>query len=156
MAGEDRKIVSETVSENSGIEKSDGIFSSPILPGQAVFSDVQQSSLQSQTDDNQGVSSSDILAPRQNLSESLDTLKEFSDTPPQQEVVPEEITAQTKLTVEEDPHAEEDTKKELYSYEVDPNDHSSVRFLKDLYDNSNECMTSATGSFPVNEETRKL
>ncbi len=159
MVGEDQKIISETVSENNGIEKSDGVFSSPILPGQAVSSDIQQSSQQPQTGDNQVFSSSDILAPRQNLSESLDTLKEFSDTPPQQpqqEVVPEEITAQTKLTVEEDPHAEEDNKKELYSYEVDPNDHSSVRFLKDLYDNSNECMTSETGSFPVNEETRKL
>ena len=52
----------------------------------------------------------DILASKQSLSESLNTLKEFETAPvseqqPAEAVVPEEITPDTKLTVEEDPNA---------------------------------------------------
>ena len=146
---------------NEQSNTSDSVLSPPVIPGQTVpagniDNDISTEKAQESPSD---FSVSDILAPRQNLSESLGTLKEFSENPPQQEpqnIAPEEITAQTKLTIEENPQPEQTSSpSELYSY-IDPNDHSSGRFLKDLYDNSNECMTSSTGSFPVNEETRKL
>lgn len=148
----------------SGMENSTKAPADALTPPVIPTSPEQQMSpdaIQNQPQDaGQNFSQGDILAPRQNLSESLNTLKEFENVPqaqPQtQTVQPEEITADTKLTVEENPQAEQNTAPQLYSYDADPNDHSSPRFLKDLYDNGNECMTSASGSFPVNEETRKL
>ena len=50
----------------------------------------------------------DILAPQKKLEETLGTLKEYQEVVPpkpvEPEVKPEEITAETKLTVEEDPN----------------------------------------------------
>ena len=107
---------------------------------------------------------SQILAPQKSLEETLTTLKEFQETPPQepaqQQVQPEVVTAETKLTVEEDPNFKGDspnTQSSSYAApEYDNRDYGSQQFLKDLFSNGNECVTSSTGSFPVNDETRTM
>ena len=159
MDEQNQQFNGENISDTNGtVDINTDVLAPPVIPPQAE-QDVPSDLNAGQVPVDQSFSTSDILEPRPNLSESLNTLQEFADVPSQQAdtpaVQPEEITAETKLTVEENPQAEQNTATQLYSYD-DPNDHSSVRFLKDLYDNGNECMTSATGSFPVNEETRKL
>ena len=111
---------------------------------------------------------SQILAPQKPLEETLHTLKEYQEVPqqevPQNAVQPEEITAETKLTVEEDPDFKGDQPTtqappggSVYSApEYDNKDYGSQQFLKDLFSNGNECVTSATGSFAVNDETRTM
>lgn len=132
----------------------------PILPSEEKAELAQErGAVPTPTPEADTAQASDILAPQKKLSETLDTLKEYENTPPPVEqkpaVVPEEITPETKLTVEEDPSAFTQPQTTTES-QMDPNDHSSIHFLKDLYDNGNECMTSLTGAFPVNDETRKL
>ena len=119
---------------------------------------------------NNMMGASDILAPQKALEETLDTLKEYQETPAPQEPVPaqvqpEEITAETKLTVEEDPNFKGDTPPapqappggSIYAApDYDNKDYGSQQFLKDLFSNGNECVTSSTGSFSVNDETRAM
>ena len=121
-------------------------------------------------DPNNVMGASDILAPQKALEETLDTLKEYQETPVPQEpapaqVQPEEITAETKLTVEEDPNFKGDTPPapqtppggSIYAApDYDNKDYGSQQFLKDLFSNGNECVTSSTGSFSVNDETRAM
>ena len=111
---------------------------------------------------------SQILAPQKPLGETLNTLKEYQDVPQQEasqpSVQPEEITAETKLTVEEDPNFKGDTPtvqappggSPYAAPEYDNKDYGSQQFLKDLFSNGNECVTSSTGSFAVNDETRAM
>ena len=111
---------------------------------------------------------SQILAPQKKLEETLNTLKEYQDTPQpepaQPQVKPEEITAETKLTVEEDPNFKGDAPAtqappggSVYATpEYDNKDYGSQQFLKDLFSNGNECVTGATGSFSVNDDTREM
>ncbi|MGN0919314.1 MAG: GspE/PulE family protein [Alphaproteobacteria bacterium] len=121
------------------------------------------------SDQPQGMmNASQILAPQKPLQESLNTLKEYQEAPQQQvpeaPVQPEEITAETKLTVEEDPNFKGDTTavsappgSSVYAApEYDNKDYGSQQFLKDLFSNGNECVTSSTGSFAVNDETRAM
>ena len=113
------------------------------------------------------MNASQILAPQSKLEDSLSTLKEYKDEPPAQEektVQPEQITAETKLTVEEDPNFKGDevpneSTENTSTYatpDYDNKDYGSQQFLKDLFSNGNECVTGETGSFPVNEETRAM
>ena len=119
------------------------------------------------TDENAAMqfSESDILARPVPLSESLTSLQDYpteaqKEAPKEQEVEPENITADTPLTVEEADKPVQES--ELASNESedlsseDSKDYSSVQFLKDLYSNGNECITMANSSFPVNEETRTM
>ena len=111
---------------------------------------------------------SQILAPQKPLEETLNTLKEYQNTSPpeapQAPVQPEEITAETKLTVEEDPNFKGDQPptqappggSPYGAPEYDNKDYGSQQFLKDLFSNGNECVTSSTGSFAVNDETRAM
>jgi len=114
-------------------------------------------------------SESDILARPVPLSESLTSLQDYptdaQKKAPQEPVVePENITADTPLTVEEannpvqesELSATEETTNEANLSAEDSTDYSSVQFLKDLYANGNECITMANSSFPVNEETRTM
>ena len=112
-----------------------------------------------------GVTADQILAPQGKLEDTLSTLKDYQEVPAtsqEQEVQPENVTADTKLTVEEDPNF---TGKEAprsggvspYSApEYDNKDYGSQQFLKDLFSNGNECVTASTGSFPVSDETRAM
>ena len=114
------------------------------------------------------VNADQILAPQKKLEDSLSTLKEYqnatSQPPPQENTVqPEVVTAETKLTVEENPDFKGDYEPQaipggdpLATPEYDNKDYNSPTFLKDLFSNGNECVTSETGSFPVNEETRTM
>ena len=117
----------------------------------------------------QVVDASQILAPQKKLEETLNTLKEYQEPEPEvkeelEQVQPEVITAETKLTVEEDPNFKGDFEKEkteentsVYaSPDYDNKDYGSQQFLKDLFSNGNECVTASTGSFPVNDETRTM
>ncbi len=111
---------------------------------------------------------SQILAPPKPLEDSLNTLKEYqseqSQEAPQASVQPEEITAETKLTVEEDPNFKGDNPdvqappggSPYATPEYDNKDYGSPQFFKDLFSNGNECVTSTTGSFAVNDETRAM
>ena len=112
---------------------------------------------------------SQILAPPKKLEETLNTLKEYQETTPPSEaplsqVQPEEITPETKLTVEEDPDFKGDQPtikappggSSYAAPEYDNKDYGSQQFLKDLFSNGNECVTASAGSFPVNDETRAM
>ena len=114
------------------------------------------------------VAEDQILAPKKSLEESLGTLKEYQNVVSHQpstenQVRPEVVTAETKLTVEEDPNFKGDYASQevpggnpMATPEYDNKDYDSPQFLKDLFSNGNECVTSATGSFPVNDETRTM
>ena len=112
------------------------------------------------------VDASQILAPQGKLEDALGTLKEFKDPPPppaEPAVQPENVTAETKLTVEENPNYtgnEEEVRpggvSPYAAPDYDNKDYGSQQFLKDLFSNGNECVTAATGSFPVNDETRSM
>lgn len=114
------------------------------------------------------MAASQILAPPKPLEDSLNTLKEYqseqSQEAPQASVQPEEITAETKLTVEEDPNFKGDNPdvqappggSPYATPEYDNKDYGSPQFFKDLFSNGNECVTSTTGSFAVNDETRAM
>ena len=123
--------------------------------------------LQEEVPEGAVVDASQILVPQSKLEDSLSTLKEYQDEPVQKKeeetVQPEEITAETKLTVEEDPNFKGDdipskaAGEGTFSAPEDENkDYGTQQFLKDLFSNGNECVTGETGSFPVNEETRGM
>ena len=136
----------------------------PAVEGSSVF---PEESTQNNTNQKMAAAS-EILAPQKPLEETLNTLKEYQEAPPPEpeksEVQPETITAETKLTVEEDPDFKGDTPAaqtppggSIYSApEYDNKDYGSQQFLKDLFSNGNECVTGSTGSFPVNDETRTM
>lgn len=130
-------------------------------------SDDPETSTEQQNTDKTFADASQILAPQKKLEETLYTLKEYQESPPPEEpkseVEPETITADTKLTVEEDPNFKGDTPADQSSPsdsasapEYDNKDYGSQQFLKDLFSNGNECVTGSTGSFPVNDETRTM
>ena len=130
-------------------------------------SEVPETSTEQQNTDKNFVDASQILAPQKKLEETLYTLKEYQESPqpeaPKSEVEPETITADTKLTVEEDPNfkgdmpADQSSSNEAVSApEYENKDYGSQQFLKDLFSNGNECVTGSTGSFPVNDETRTM
>ncbi len=114
------------------------------------------------------MNASQILAPQKPLEETLNTLKEYQpdseQEAPQSSIQPEVVTAETKLTVEEDPNFKGDepvdqpapSGSSYVTPEYDNKDYGSQQFLKDLFSNGNECVTSSTGSFPVNDETRAM
>ena len=105
------------------------------------------------------VDASQILAPQAKLEDTLHTLKEYTPTEEESKVIPENITPETKLTVEVDPNFKGDyegKETEEAAPEDVNKDYGSQQFLKDLFSNGNECVTAATGSFPVNDETRAM
>ena len=93
-------------------------------------------------------SADEILAPQAPLSEVLTSLKDYPADG--QKKGEEGATNETAEPVEPE---EPDPNNRL---SAEAPDYSSVSFLKDLYSNGNECITLASGAFPVSDETRSL
>ena len=132
-----------------------------------VSGEVSPAPFTDESEPNIPVDASQILAPQARLEDTLSTLKEYQSTPspaqPEGQVQPEVVTAETKLTVEENPDFKGDFPSDsppggnpMAAPEYDNKDYGSQQFLKDLFSNGNECVTGATGSFPVNDETRSM
>ena len=92
----------ETLSGKSDAPTDDNLLKTPESSDHPENDSLQDSAPSNMMD------ASQILAPQKSLEESLDTLKEYQETPekepPQPSVEPEVVTAETKLTVEEDPN----------------------------------------------------
>ena len=105
MDEQNQQLSGEDVSTNDSVGGGSGVLSAPVIPTQSEQQpDQPVSSVEASQGEgsDQSVMQSDILAPRQNLSEALSTLKEFEQAPQEQpqnqSVQAEEITAETKLT----------------------------------------------------------
>ena len=99
-------------------------------------------------------SAEEILSPQAPLSDVLTSLKDYpadgkkpEQQPVSQEPQPTQQPAEPVEPEEPDPNA---------PISADSKDYSSISFLKELYSNGNECITLASGAFPVSEETRSL
>lgn len=102
-------------------------------------------------------SAEDVLTPQMPLAEVLTSLKDYPDEKKKSSDDSEENSESTQETTDK-PEPEQPNPNQPISAEALPEatDYSSIAFLKDLYSNGNECITLASGVFPVNEETRSL
>ena len=99
-------------------------------------------------------SAEEVLTPQMPLADVLTSLKDYPDEKKESSSSEEKASD----TTTEQPQPEQPNPDQPISAEELPEatDYSSIAFLKDLYSNGNECITLASGVFPVNEETRSL
>ncbi|MBQ3695435.1 MAG: Flp pilus assembly complex ATPase component TadA [Alphaproteobacteria bacterium] len=105
----------------------------------------------------------EILGPQAPLSEVLTSLKDYPAEGKKQDEQPAEPTATPTQSAPEqtapaaaEPVVEQEEPNPDNPISADSPDYSSISFLKELYSNGNECITLASGAFPVSEETRSL